>query len=144
MSNEWVEVDDHAVGELLMGLEKAEKEIKDRVADVFIATGPMFVREMQRVVRVDTGTLKRSLHFQVNKRMPRLRLGSLKRNKNPKSGQLAQTYAGYVHGGTWKMTPNPFIDMAVDKRTTPQGAFMRGLRKAGVGGLGKSTGGSPI
>ena len=144
MSNDWVEVDYRAVGHLIIDLSEASREIKDRVADVYVATGPMFVREMKRVVRVDTGTLQRSLHFQVNRRMPRLRLGSLKRNKNPKSGQLAQTYAGYVHDGTWKMTANPFIDMAVDKRTTDQGAFMRGMRKAGVANLGRSTGGSPI
>ena len=73
--------------------------------------------------------------------MPRLRLGSLKRNKNPKSGKLAQTYAGYVHDGTWKMDPNPYVDIAVDRHTTEQGAFMRGLRKAGVAHIGRSTGG---
>jgi hypothetical protein len=130
MSNNWVEVNDHGVGVLLIGLERAQRDIKDRVADVFVATGPMFVREMQRVVRVDTGTLQKSLHFQVNRRMPRLRLGSLKRNKNPKSGQLAQTYAGYVHSGTWKMAANPYIDIAIEKHTTAQGKFMRGIRKA--------------
>ena len=144
MSNDWVRVDTHGVGELIKDLHLASREIKDRVADVYKASGPSFVREMRRVVRKDTHTLEKSLHFQVNRRMPRLRLGSLKRNKNPKSGKMAQTYAGYVHDGTWKMTANPFIDMAIDARTTDQGAFMRGLRKAGVANLGKSTGGGRI
>jgi hypothetical protein len=136
-----VTVDDDAVGRLIVDLSDASRNVKDRVADVYKKSGPTFVREMQRVVRVDTGTLRRSLHFTVNRRIPRMRLGALKRNKNPKSGQLAQDYAGYVHSGTWKMTPNPFIDMAYNRHSTEQGSFMRGLRKAGVANIGRSTGG---
>jgi len=141
-----VEFDDRGqVQRLLLDFKDADRGIKDRAADVFVATGPTFVRTMKRVVRVDTGALQRSLHFTVNRKMPRMRIGSLKRTKNPKSGKLAQTYAGYVHSGTWKMDPNPYVDIAYEQHTTDQGKFMRGLRQAGVANIpGRSTGGVRI
>ena len=129
---------------LIIDIDHAAVGIKDRVVDVFDASGPMFVRTMKRIVPKDTRTLEKSLAYSVNRRNVTLRLGSLKTNKNPKSGRLARTYAGYVHDGTSRMPPRPFIQQAIDRHTTDQSGFMRGLRKAGVGNIGRSTGGSRI
>ncbi len=139
-----VEIDDRAILKLLADIDKAGSGVKDRVADVYQATGPTFVRTMKQVVRVDTGALQRSIGFTVNRRMPRLRMGSIKKSINPKSGKPASTYAGYVHDGTARMTPNPFTRIAFKRHTTDQGNFMRGMRRAGIADLGKSTGGSRI
>jgi hypothetical protein len=122
-------------------LANASRGIKDRVADVMVASGPTFVRTMKRLVPKDTRTLEKSLHFTVARREPRLRLGSLKRNINPKTRRLAQTYAGYVHEGTSRVPSRPFVSQAIDLHTTDQGRFMRGMRAAGVANIGRSTGG---
>ena len=136
-----VDVNQRAVFWLLEDLIDANAGIKERVAEVYVKSGPTFVRTAQRLSPEDTGALKRSIHFTVAKRIPRMRIGSIKRVKNPKTGKLATTYAPYVHDGTSRMAPRPFIWQAVMQHTTPQGNFMRGLRKAGVGNIGRSTGG---
>ena len=136
-----VDVERRDVFFLTEDLADAERHVKDRVADVMVATGPTFVRTMKRLVPKDTRTLEKSLHFTVLRREPRMRLGSLKRNINPKTRRMAQTYAGYVHEGTSRVQPRPFISQAIDMHTTPQGQFMRGMRAAGLGNLGVSTGG---
>lgn len=134
--------DDGAVQRLTIDLTNAGREIKTRVADVMEGSGPTFVRTMKQVVRKDTGALERSMHYTVNRRMPRLRIGSLKRIRNPKSGAMVADYASIVHTGTSTMSPNPYMDIALAKHTTPQSRFIRGLRKAGVGNIaGRSTGG---
>ena len=139
-----VEVGDRAILKLLIDIDKAGRGVKDRVADVYTGTGPIFVRTMKQVVRKDTHALERSLHFTVNRKMPRLRFGSIKKSINPKSGRPASTYAKFVHDGTAKMTPNPYTRIALNRHTTAQGAFMRGMRKAGIADLGKSTGGGRV
>ena len=126
---------------LIVDLHDAQEGIEGRVADVFEGTGPMFVRTMERIVPVDTGALQESLGYDVQRRGPVMRLGVTSLVINPKSGKPSSDYAAYVHDGTWKMNPRPFLDMAVYKHTTPQGKFMRGLRKAGIGNIGRSTGG---
>ncbi len=135
------EIDDRAILKLLIDIDEAGRGVKDRVADVYTTTGPTFVRTMKRVVRKDTHALERSLSFTVNRKIPRLRFGSIKKSINPKSGRPASTYAKHVHDGTAKMSPNPYTRIALKQHTTAQGAFMRGMRKAGVGNLGRSTGG---
>ncbi len=139
-----VEVDDRAILKLLADIDKAGSGVKDRVADVYQATGPTFVRSAKQLAPEDTGALRRSIGFTVNRRMPRLRFGSIKKSINPKSGKPASTYAGYVHDGTAKKGPRPFVRQSFKKHTTDQGNFMRGMRKAGIADLGKSTGGSRV
>ena len=136
-----VEVDAREVHLLQFDLANASRDIKDRVADVMQSSGPTFVRTAKQIVPVDTGALQRSIHFTVARREPRLRIGPTKRIRNPKGGNLVQTYAGYVHDGTRTMPGRPFIRQAVERHTTPQGQFMRGLRKAGIANIGRSTGG---
>lgn len=136
-----VDIDQHAVAFLIADLVNAEVGIKDRVADVMESSGPTFVRSAVQFAPEDTGALRASIGYTVARRTPRLRVGSIKRTKNPKSGRLAKSYAGYVHDGTSRMAPRPFVDKAVKKHTTAQGRFMRGLRKAGVANIGRSTGG---
>lgn len=138
----FVEVDDHGhILALVADLEDAGSGIEKRVADVFQSSGPTFTRTMKRIVPVDTGSLKESLGFDVQRHGPVMRLGVVKRVINPKSGRPSSDYASYVHDGTWKMNPRPFLDVAVFKHTTAQGKFMRGLRQAGVGNIGRSSGG---
>lgn len=139
-----VEIDDKAILKLLADIDKAGSGVKDRVADVYQATGPTFVRSAQQFAPEDTGALRRSIGFTVNRRMPRLRFGSIKKSINPKSGRPASTYAGYVHDGTARMGPRPFVRQSFKKHTTQQGNFMRGMRKAGIADLGRSTGGSRV
>jgi hypothetical protein len=139
-----VEINDRAILKLLIDIDQAGRGVKDRVADVYTASGPMFVRTMKQVVRKDTRALERSLSHTVNRKFPRLRFGSIKKSINPKSGRPASTYAPHVHDGTARMTPNPFTRIAFNRHTTPQGAFMRGMRRAGIGNIGKSTGGGRI
>lgn len=139
-----VEINDKAILKLLVDIDKAGRGVKDRVADVYKASGPTFVRTTKRFAPVDTGALRKSIGFTVNRRMPRLRFGSIKKSINPKSGKPASTYAGYVHDGTARVGPRPFVRQAFNKHTTPQGNFMRGMRKAGIADIGKSTGGSRI
>ena len=139
-----VEIDDSAILKMIADIDKAGRQVKDRVADVYTATGPIFVRSSKQIVRKDTHALERSIGFTVNRKMPRLRFGSIKKSINPKSGRPASTYAGFVHDGTARMAPNPFVRQSFQRHTTPQGNFMRGMRKAGVADLGKSTGGSRI
>ncbi len=136
-----VEVNDRAILKLLIDIDRAGSGVKDRVADVYKATGPMFVRSAKRFAPEDTGALRRSIGYTVNRRIPRLRFGSIKKSINPKSGRPASTYAGFVHDGTTRMGPRPFVRQAFKKHTTAQGAFMRGMRKAGIADLGRSTGG---
>ncbi len=136
-----VEINDRAIAKLLIDIDKAGRDVKDRVADVYTSTAPMFVRSAKQFAPEDTGALRRSIGSTVNRRMPRLRFGSIKRSINPKSGKPASGYAGYVHDGTAKKGPRPFVRQSYKKHTTAQGAFMRGMRKAGIGNLGKSTGG---
>ncbi len=136
-----VEVDTREIFLLTADLNLAADGIKERIADVMQASGPTFVRTAKQIVPVDTGALKRSIHFTVARREPRLRIGPTKRVKNPKSGRLVQTYAGYVHDGTRTMPGRPFIWDSVKRHTTAQGNFMRGIRKAGVATIDRSTGG---
>ena len=137
-----IDVDDHGhFLALVVDLIDAESGIEDRVADVMSSSGPTFVDTMQRIVPVDTGSLQESLGYRVQRKGPVMRLGVVDHVINPKSGQPTTDYASYVHDGTWKMNPRPFLDMAVYKHTTPQGKFMRGMRKAGVANIGRSTGG---
>lgn len=126
---------------LVVDLDDAADGIEDRVADVFEDSGPTFVRTMRRIVPKDTHALEESLGYSVQRKGPVMRLGVTGHVINPKSGQPTTAYASYVHDGTWKMHPRPFLDMAFYKHTTPQGKFMRGLRRAGVGNIGRSTGG---
>lgn len=139
-----IEIDDKAIAKLLIDIDKAGRGVKDRVADVYQGTGPIFVRSAKQFAPIDTGALRRSIGFTVNRRMPRLRFGSIKKSINPKSGRPASTYAGFVHDGTAKMGPRPFVRQSFKKHTTQQGAFMRGMRKAGIADLGKSTGGGRV
>ena len=136
-----VETKDFGLVDLIIDIDNAKKGVRGRVADVFVATGPTFVRSAWQFAPEDTGALRRSLDHKVNRRMPRLRFGTLKRSINPKSGKDAKTYARFVHGGTARMGPRPFLTQALKRHTTPQGAFMRGMRKAGIANIGKSTGG---
>ncbi len=139
-----VEIDDAAILKLIADTDKAGRDVKDRVAAVYRATGPTFVRSAQRFAPEDTGALRRSMGHSVNKKMPRLRFGSIKKSINPKSGRPASTYAGFVHDGTARVGPRPFLLQSFRKHTTPQGNFMRGMRRAGVANLGKSTGGGRV
>ena len=136
-----VDVEQRSVFWLMEDLQDASRNIKSRVADVYQTSGPTFVRTAVRLAPEDTGALKRSIGYTVNRRIPRIRIGSIKRSVNPKSGRLAMSYARYVHDGTSRMPPRPFVSQSIAKHTTPQGAFMRGLRKAGVANIGRSTGG---
>ena len=136
-----VETKDFGLVDLIIDIDNAKDGIVGRVADVFVASAPTFVRTAKRLTPVDTGALQRSLDSRVNRRMPRLRFGTLKRSINPKSGKDAKTYARHVHGGTARVGPRPFLTQALRRHTTPQGTFMRGMRKAGVANIGKSTGG---
>ncbi len=136
-----LEIHDRQLLKLLTDIDRAGRDVKKRVADVYEATGPIFVRSAKQFAPIDTGALRGSMGYKVNRRMPRLRFGTLKRSINPKSGRPATTYAGYVHEGTTRMGPRPFIRQSLKKHTTAQGAFMRGMRKAGIADLGKSTGG---
>ena len=136
-----VETKDFGLVDLIIDIDNAKKGIVGRVADVFVASAPTFVRTAKRLTPVDTGALQRSLDSRVNRRMPRLRFGTLKRSINPKSGKDAKTYARFVHGGTARVGPRPFLTQSLKRHTTPQGAFMRGMRKAGIANIGKSTGG---
>jgi len=137
-----VEINDKAILELLADIDKAGREVKDRVAEVYKKTGPTFVRSAKRFTPVDTGALQRSIGYRVNVKLPSLRFGSLNRSINPKSGKPASTYAGYVHDGTPRMGPRPFLSQSLKKHTTREGNFYRGMRKAGVANLGRSTGGA--
>lgn len=134
-------VKDFGLVDLIIDIDDAADGVKDRVADVFKDTAPIFVRTSKRLSPVDTGALQRSIGFRVNRKMPRLRYGTLKKSINPKTGKDAKTYARFVHGGTARVGPRPFLTQALKRHTTAQGAFMRGMRKAGVADLGKSTGG---
>jgi len=136
-----VDIDAHSIHLLQFDLREASAEIKTRVADVMQTSGPTFVNAAKQRVPVDTGALQRSIDFTVLRREPRLRVGPMRRIKNPKSGKLAISYAGYVHDGTSRMPPRPFVWDAVKAHTTDQGRFMRGLREAGVSNIGRSTGG---
>ena len=136
-----LEIHDRELLKLLADIDRAGRDVKKRVADVYETTGPMFVRSAKQFAPIDTGALRGSMGYKVNRRMPRLRFGTLKRSVNPKTGRLATTYAGFVHEGTSKVGPRPFIRQSLKKHTTAQGAFMRGMRKAGIADLGKSTGG---
>ncbi len=139
-----VEIDDKAILKLLIDIDRAGSGVKDRVADVYKATGPMFVRSAKRFAPEDTGALRRSIGYTVNRKIPRLRFGPIKKSINPKSGRPASTYAGFVQHGTTTMGPRPFVRQSFKQHTTSQGAFMRGMRKAGIADLGKSTGGGRV
>ncbi len=139
-----VEITDKDLLKLIEDIDKASREVKDRVATVYKGTGPIFVRSAKRFTPVDTGALRKSIGYRVNVKLPSLRFGSVNRSINPKSGRPASTYAGYVHDGTSRMGPRPFLTQSLKKHTTAQGAFMRGMRKAGIADLGKSTGGGRV
>lgn len=136
-----VTTDQKAVHFLIADLVDAETGITDRVADVFERSGPTFVRTAKRLAPKDTHALEKSIDYTVARSIPRLRFGPMKRTKNPKSGQLAISYAGYVHDGTSRMPGRPFVTQAYERHSTDQSNFMRGLRKAGVANIGRSTGG---
>ncbi|MCH9003519.1 MAG: HK97 gp10 family phage protein [Planctomycetes bacterium] len=136
-----VEITDKALLQLLIDIDKADRDVKDRVADVYKATGHMFRESARRFAPIDTGALRKSIGFSVNRKMPRLRFGTIRKAINPKSGKPATTYASYVHEGTARVGPRPFLTQSLKRHTTPQGAFMRGMRKAGIADIGKSTGG---
>ena len=136
-----VTVTDNAVRLLVVDLTGAGRGIKGRVADVFNETGPRIVRTAKQLVPKDTHALERSLGYTVNRRIPRLRIGAIKSSINPKTNRPASTYAKYVHDGTSRVGPRPFIDNAIRKHTTDQSNYMRGLRKAGIANIGRSTGG---
>ena len=138
-----VETDQGQLRALILDFKSADEGMNGRVAKVMRTSGPTFVRTMRAHVPVDTGTLKKSLHFRVNRNKIILTVGSLKRNKHP-SGKLAQSYVGYVHDGTSRVGPRPFISDAVNKHTSSQSGFMRGLRRAGIANIGRSTGGSRL
>lgn len=127
-----VEVDDHAVRILVADIAEAASGINGRIADVYQEVGPTMLASAKKFTPVDTGTLRASLDFRVNKRVPSLRLGPLKTNVNPKTGQRARDYARYVHDGTSVMPPRPFIRRAIEKHSGPSSKLMRGLSKAGV------------
>ncbi len=139
-----VETDQGQLRALILDFKTADEGMNGRVAKVMRQSGPTFVRTMRAHVPVDTGTLKKSLHWRVNRQKIILTVGSLKRNKNPKTGMLAMKYVGYVHDGTSRVGPRPFISDAVNKHTSQQSGFMRGLRRAGIANIGRSTGGSRL
>lgn len=139
-----INVNKRGVRSLIVDLDEAADGIEQRVIDVMEDSGPMFVRSARQYVPVDTGALKRRIWFKtyLTSKNPRLRVGPM--NSSPDrlgSDRNALKYAGFVHDGTSRMAARPFVTRAVRKHTTPQGKFMRGLRRAGVAGLGKSTGG---
>ncbi|KKK72124.1 hypothetical protein LCGC14_2907030 [marine sediment metagenome] len=136
-----LEIHDRELLKLLADIDRAGRDVKKRVADVYKATGPMFVRSAKQFAPIDTGALRGSMGYRVNRKMPRLRFGTLNKSINPKTGRPATTYAGFVHEGTSRVGPRPFLRQSLKKHTTAQGAFMRGMRKAGIADLGKSTGG---
>ena len=139
-----VTVQANAVRGLLIDMKDATDGAYERVVDVMEATGPTLVRTARQRVPVDTGSLKRSIAYRVYTltRHPRMRFGPFRSSPDRRGGDKnVLDYAGYVHDGTARMGPRPFIDEAVAKHTTDQGKFMRGLRKAGVANLGRSTGG---
>lgn len=136
-----VDIDARSVHWLTEDLHNAASGIKDRVADVMTESGPRMVKTAKRLVPKDTHALERSIDYTVNRRIPRMRVGPMKLTKNPKSGKLAISYAGYVHDGTSRMPPRPFVWDAIKQHTTDQSRYMRGMREAGVANIGRSTGG---
>lgn len=139
-----VTVQKHALRGLIVDMKDAADGAKDRVADVMEDTGPMFVRSARRFAPEDTGALRRRIWFKVytSAANPRMRLGPMNSSPDRRgTDRNALQYAGYVHDGTHKMAARPFMQRAVEKHTTEQGRFYRGLRKAGVANIGRSTGG---
>ncbi len=139
-----VEINDKAILDLIADIDKASRDVKDRVAEVYKGTGPIFVRSAKRFAPRDTGALRKSIGYRVNVKLPSLRFGAINRSINPKSGKPASSYSRDVHFGTPKMGPRPFLSQSLKKHTTPQGAFYRGMRKAGIADIGKSTGGGRV
>jgi HK97 gp10 family phage protein len=127
-----VTADDRALHLLLVDIDKARSGIGARVADVLTDTAPTIMRTIDRTVPVDTGALKASMDYTVNRKKSTLRIGALKRSINPKTLRPASTYLGYVHDGTVHMAPRPFIRNAIRKHSGPNSKLMVGLRKAGV------------
>lgn len=134
----------NAVRQLIVDMRDAADGAFDRVVDVLDDSGPTFVRSARRFAPIDTGSLRRRIYYKVftSSRNPRMRLGPMNSSPDRRAGDKnAIAYAGYVHDGTSRVGPRPFMDQAVAKHTTDQGKLMRGLRKAGVANLGRSTGG---
>ena len=139
-----VTINKNAVRGLIVDMKDAADGASDRVAAVMEDTGPTLVRTARRLVPVDTGSLQRRIWYKVytSGPNPRMRFGPMHSSPDKRGGDKnAIKYAGYVHDGAQGRAPRPFIDQAVAQHTTDQGKFVRGLRKAGVARLGKSTGG---
>ena len=136
-----VTVGANAVRFLVADLVDAAVGINDRVGDVYDETGPRIVRSARQNVPKDTHALEKSIGYTVNRAIPRLRVGSIISSINPKTNRPASSYAVYVHDGTSRVGPRPYISDAIKRHTSDQSNFMRGLRKAGVANIGRSTGG---
>lgn len=127
-----VDVDDRGTRILIADLAQAASGIEGRIADVHESVGPTIVRTAKRSAPVDTGTLRRSIDYSVNRRKQALRIGALRRFRNPRTGQLAASYLPYVHDGTSRMPPRPFIRNAIRRHSGPGSKLIRGYQKAGV------------
>ena len=139
-----VQVTAFEVRQLKADMTDARKNINKRVLTAYGNVGPKIVRTARRVVRKDTGSLMRSIDYTINRGKVTMRVGPMLTSRDRGGSDKNITkYASFVHDGTSRMSPNPFMSQAIERHTSEQSVFLREIRKAGVANLGSSTGGLP-
>lgn len=92
-----IRFDNKEISRLATDLNGAGRRAESRCKTIVKRTGNAVVREAQKVVPVDTGALKNSLHVDVSPDSLGFEAGS----------QLG--YSGWVEFGTTRMAPQPYL-----------------------------------
>jgi len=109
-----------------------QTNVVDEIQDTFMLYGQKVTDSAQKYVRsnaYDTGSLHRSIDWktQEGRSFIKLEVGPMKDALDRSSGDKEATdYAHWVHDGTSRMAPRPFMDVAWKKH---EKRLMRKMRK---------------
>lgn len=89
-----------------------------KASELVRATSLGVVADAQQTVNVDTGATKNSIHASAEGGAP-MASGTLSTEMGPTT-----SYAPFIHDGTSRIPPNPFMDNALERRTP---GFLEGV-----------------